>query len=150
MSPTNKPPVSGIARPAGGKKQFSLASLIMYVTLVAIICGMFTISVPAGVLLLITCVLALKVTLDIARERRQLRRQTTSKQKLLLFACGVASTSACGVATGVAFFTFCNSPGDDPQMDIFGQIGIGFGAIVGVIAGIFAFQAVARQHYDIH
>jgi hypothetical protein len=89
------------------QRGFSLASLMMLVTLVAVVFGMFSIAPGAGLLTVIALVPA---GFRYAYEMRRLKSSgaaTTLNQKIVVFVASLAMVVIAGVAAAIAFCAVC-------------------------------------------
>jgi hypothetical protein len=88
---------------------FSLATLMIVVTLVAVGLGLFVTAPGLGVLYTVAMVPALVRTAVGVRKRAQAGKVLSVADKFQLFATSIAVTVAAGVAATVAFFATCVS-----------------------------------------
>lgn len=92
------------ALPTGG---FSLASMMMFVTLVAVVMGLFSVAPGLGLLSVIALApAALRYAWEIQR-RKSRGQATTMNQKAVVFAASLGMVVVAGVAAATAFCATC-------------------------------------------
>jgi hypothetical protein len=133
---------------------FSLATLLLVVTLVSIICGLTALAPGAGIAAGIVAVPALVRTALIARHRRSDRALENLAGKLALFFASLGFVSVFGLASGVCCYTACW--GGFLAGSLVGQLwergayaGLGTGMVVGfgvggIVACVLGYIAMTR------
>jgi hypothetical protein len=137
---------SAITQAGGG---FSLASLMMFVTLICVVLGVFTIAPGLGVPLAIVAFVTWLRTVSVVKWRASTGSSLTSAEIILVFVRSVAFTllvlALVGVAAVAAFATLCfgvmsaaapSSPDFTPWFVV---------SVIVLIAAIFGLVAASRS-----
>ena len=133
--------------------QFSLATLMLTVTLVAVILGAFRVAPGAGIVLVIIVTPAwLRTCLSVAR-RKARGRPMTPAEKLGGFAGSVGVVVIVGVAAGIAFYATCWAGffGGAAVSSLWARgydsigWGLGTGVILGLVAGLVVGYLLIRR-----
>ena len=104
------PPNASAARPfltTAPPVQFSLATMFLLMTLIAVCLGVFVLAPGLGILLAIVSLPALARTVMVAGRRRQAGRRMTFADKLSAFLASLVLAIATAVSVGVAFYVMC-------------------------------------------
>jgi len=120
------PPVAGRAR-RDANYQFSLASLMLLVTLSAVIFGAAALEPGLGIMLAMLAAPPLVFTAVTAARRRAREQPLTPRDKVVLFAGAFATFVVVLIAAGIAFFATC---------------------WVGFFTGATASEAMGARQYD--
>jgi hypothetical protein len=114
------------------KFQFSLASIMIVMTLLAVLMSIYTMAPGLGIALMVLSVPALIRTVVLAMQRGSRGKPLTFGQKAGVFAAWIGLGVVIVIAAGVAFFVSClvGLPGGAAVAITFGSIG----AIVAAIA----------------
>ena len=96
-----------VARDKASVSSFSLTSLMLVMTLVAVCLGLFVVAPGLGVLLSIAAVPALARTAVLIKRGARSGQATTASDKMWLFAASMGGVIVAGVAASVAFFGAC-------------------------------------------
>ncbi len=136
--------------------QFSLASLMLFVTLSAVLLGAFSVSPGTGVGLAVLSAPALVWTAVRATRRRARGRPMSPQEKVGAFAATLGSVLVICVAAGTAFFVTCLggfwagfTVGEARGMT--GEQALGWGMLVGLLLGIagalYVSHRVTRRYW---
>lgn len=90
---------------------FSLQSVMLVVTLAALVLGSFSIAPGLGIFLAIVCVPALIRTAIMLRRRESQGTAADAKSKAIMFAASLAVVAVAGVAASIAFGIVCTTSG---------------------------------------
>jgi len=139
------------ATPAHG---FSLASLMMFVTLASVVLGVSTIAPGIGIPLGIIALLAWGRTATVIRLRKRRHQETTIGEKAGLFAASLGVVVTAGVATAIAFFATCfagfwagAAAGGALGAQGYDPLGWGFvtGGLIGGVVGLWVFYRLMKR-----
>jgi hypothetical protein len=151
---------SAVARPTPGGPvaSFSMATLMMFVTLVAIVCGLFSIAPGVGVALALVLLPVLAHTAIAANREETSGHSLRPGERIMLFFASLGLIVMAGVAASIAFGVTCfagfvggaalgGTLGAKGEASIgWGAVfGIGFGAIAGAFVGYRALIALSRN-----
>jgi hypothetical protein len=114
------------------KFQFSLASILIVMTLVAVLCSIYTMAPGLGIALMVLSVPALIRTVVLAMQRGSRGKPLTFGQKAGVFAAWIGLSVVIVIAAGVAFFVSCLVGLPTGKLEIAFTLG-GIGAIVAAI-----------------
>lgn len=92
---------------AGRLGSFSLASLMLFVTLVAIVCGMISVVPGVGIALALILLPVLAHTIILAHRERELGHVLRPGEKIILFFGSLGLVLVAGVAAAIAFGITC-------------------------------------------
>jgi hypothetical protein len=92
------------AEPLGS---FSLASLMMFVTLASVVLGVSTIAPGVGIPLGILALLATVRTAVLVRRQMRLGHQPNAGERAILFAASLGVVILAGIAAAIAFSALC-------------------------------------------
>jgi hypothetical protein len=136
--------------PYGNPLQFSLESLLLVTTLIAVCLGA-AVSVPGlGIVALFIAVPALVRTCLTGVAAKQTGQRLTATDKIMTFFASTAITLAAFAAAGIAFFTACtvsvltgvavgNAAGNNPAVNAVGQFLILIAMILCCAVSVAAF-----------
>ncbi len=152
-------PANGSSRSkVGPVASFSLATLMMFVTLVAVVCGVFSIAPGVGVAMALVLLPVLAHTAISARGAEALGHSLSPGERIALFFGSLALVVVAGVAASIAFGITCfggffagaaagealGARGYDSLGWGF-AVGIGLGAIAGGYVGYRAMIALSQS-----
>lgn len=135
--------------------QFSLASLFLIMTLVAVGTGLFLVAPGFGVLFAVLCVPALVRTIVAAKQQRRAGAPLTIGDKTGVFVMSFFIMVAIGIAASVAFGVACSGGallglgigGNDPSPAIL--LGIGFGLVAAIPLAIWMLRATRPSKLEL-
>jgi hypothetical protein len=129
---------------------FTLTSLFLLMTLIAVGMGLFVIAPGLGILLGMAAAPALIRTALVAHRRDQLGRETSPARKIALFVASVAVTVLMGIVVIVgaigSFCIVCLTAGTEAAIPVAGIIGI---AVATGVVALFAVLIRARYRRDV-
>jgi hypothetical protein len=145
-SPPHPVPLPDAPQHAGF--HFSLASLMLFVTLVAVIMGVASVAPGLAIALAVLAVPALVHTAVLAMRRRARGEPLSPADKLSLFLSSAGALLISLLAAGIAFYATCwvgffAGAGVGAGVGVRGYDSIGWGLMTGVIAGVLAGIVVA-------
>jgi hypothetical protein len=137
---------------------FSMATLMMFVTLVAVVCGVFSIAPGVGAALALVLLPVLAHTAIAARREEATGHSLRPGERITLFFASLGLVVVSGVAASIAFGVTCvggffggaalgeamGAKGYD-SIGWGAVVGIGFGAIGGAFVGYRALIALSRN-----
>jgi hypothetical protein len=135
-------PMAGGARYAPLAKEstqlsFSLGSLMLVMTLIAVLCGMFAVAPGIGVLLAIASLPVLIRTAGVVRSRKEAGLPTSPAKRILLFIGSLLATLVTAVVVCVASIgTFCGLCLGIGSLDNFSESSVAAGYLVAIPAAI--------------
>jgi hypothetical protein len=144
------PPAAGQSKPAERVGTYSLASLMMFVTLVAVVCGTFTIAPGLGFLVAIVAALAFVRTVILVHRQSALAHHPSAVERVVVFCGSLAVIIVTGVAAAAAFYATCvggflTGIAAGNLTDSRGYGWLGGSLVVGVVLGIVAALYVAYR-----
>jgi hypothetical protein len=118
---------------------------MLYMTLAAIVCGVFSIAPGAGAALILVLIPVLAHSTIQARKERELGHLVPASEKIAIFMTSFVIVVVAGVAASVAFGITCfagfwgGAAAGSAVSAGYGSIGIGFvvGICLGCLAGIY-------------
>ncbi len=153
-----EPIAAGAAQPSAvlqsrGAYQFGLSTLMLTVTLFAVLCGVFKMAPGLGVVLAIVVTPALVRTGMAAARKKECGQPMTPSEKVGAFAGSVGVVSVIGIAAGVAFYTTCwvgffgGAAVSSLWSEQYGPIGWGLmtGGVLGLIVGVYVAYRLIRR-----
>jgi len=115
---------------------FSLATLMLFVTLAAIVCGVISLAPGLGIALGLIMIPVLAHTAILAQNEREVGHLVSASGTIMMFLSSLVLVCISGIAAGVAFGVTCFA-GGLTGLAAGSAVGGGYGAIgVGVIAGV--------------
>lgn len=124
--------------------QFGLSSLLLFMTLAAVLCGIIGMNPGLGIAVAILAIPALVRTCVTASRRRAGGQSMTSGQKTAIFLLTLAMIVAVIVAASAAFFFTClatyaagSTGGGGSGEGVFVVIGLVLGSLAGLAVAIF-------------
>jgi hypothetical protein len=143
--------------PDGAHASFSLATLMLYMTLAAIVCGVFSIAPGAGAALALVLIPVLAHSTIQARKERELGHLVPASEKIAIFLTSFVIVVVAGVAASVAFGITCfagfwgGAAAGSAVSGGYGWIGFGFvvgiglGCLAGVYVGYFVIVTIEQR-----
>ena len=125
---------------------YSLASLMMFMTLASVVCGAFSIAPGLAIVLIGMAVPAFVRTLILIRQKRGLGQQPHAGERALLFATSMGVVIVAGFAAVIAFYATCwggfgatLGAGELWGIRGYGVLswGLGLGVCLGSIVGLY-------------
>jgi hypothetical protein len=162
VEPTPPPiiPAWEQARRTASPLQFSLESLMLVITLVAVCLGMIVAMPGVGVLVAIVAAPALVRTLIAGFQQRAAGSQMTLSEKALTFLASTGITMAVLAAGGTAFASACfasclvalgvssaTTPSGRINEEYWIYIVLGFSSLVGLATTVWLFWLLRPQHF---
>lgn len=153
QSPFSEEPISSIERRAAF--QFSIATMMMLVTLCAVIMGAFSVSPGLGIALAVLAAPAWLRTCMVAARRRGRGRPMTAQEKMWAFGGSLGVVAAIVIAAGIAFYATCwagffgGAAVSSLWSEDYGPIGWGLftGVGLGVAGGIYVGRRMIRRFW---
>ena len=125
---------------------YSLASLMMFVTLVAVVCGTLTIAPGLGILLAIVAALAFVRTAILVHRHSVVGHHPSAVERAILFAGSMAIVIVTGIAATTAFWATCSggflvglAAGEiaEKQSYLWLWVSLGVGGILGTLVALY-------------
>ena len=145
------PPAAGQSLPPGRLGSYSLASLIMFVTLVSVVSGAFTIAIGLGIALAIAAAPAFIRTAILVRRGSAEGHHLSAVERMVLFAGSMAIVIVTGIAAATAFWATCTggflvglAAGEiaEKHSYLWLWVSLGVGVILGILVALYVVYRV--------